>query len=64
MRGVALVERQVDHLEDGIQPADQVIVGRQLERDAILAQRAFRADDALGDGALAAQEGAGDFGGT
>ena len=58
---VALVEDEVDHLEHGGQALGKLGPARYLEGDALLGQRALGADDALGDGRLRDQEGAGDL---
>ncbi len=58
---VALVEDEIDDLEDRGQPRRQVPAARHLERHARLGQRPFRADDALRDGGLGHEKRARDF---
>lgn len=60
--GVALVEDQIDDLEDRGQPPGQFRTGRQLERDALVGQRLLGRRDALGDPGLGGEEGARDLG--
>src|SRR5438552_1650976 len=48
-RGIALVENQVDHLEDRSEPCDALGPTRHLEPDVRLGEGPLRADDALGD---------------
>ena len=63
-RRIALVEDQVDHLQHRRQAAGELGAARHLERHAGLGERALGAHDALRDGRLRHQEGAGDlFGG-
>ena len=61
-RRVALVEDEIDDLEDGGQPGGPRLAVRRLERNAGAGQRLLGADDALGDGRLRHQVGAGDLG--
>ncbi len=58
---VTLVEDEVDHLEHGGQAFGKLGPARHLEGDALLCQRPLGADDALGDGWLRDEEGAGDL---
>ena len=60
---VALVEHQVDDLEDRGQAARDLGPRRELERHPPGGQGALGPHDALGDGGLGDQEGPGDLGG-
>src|SRR5262249_34211075 len=60
-RGVALVEDQVDDLEHRRQPGREIGAARDLERNALLRERALRADDALRDRRLGDEERARDL---
>ena len=51
-RGVALVEHEVDHLEDRSQTFAELRAVRNLERDVGLRERSFGSHDALRDGRL------------
>jgi hypothetical protein len=59
--GIALVEDQVDDLQHRGEPLLPLLAARQLEAQAGLAERALGADDALGDGRFAGEEGARDL---
>ena len=59
-RGIAFVEDGVDDLEDGGEPLGALVAARDLEGNLGLGQRAFRADDALGDGPFGDEKGARD----
>jgi hypothetical protein len=61
--GVALVEDEVDDLEDGGEAGGEVGAAGDFEGDVFFGEGAFGADDALGDGGLGGEEGAGDLGG-
>src|SRR6266571_2292514 len=60
-RRVALVEDQVDDLEDRAQPPGELAGRGDLERDLRLGQGPFRPDDPLRDRRLAGQERPGDL---
>ena len=60
-RRIALVEDQVEDVEHRRQPLGAVRAARHLERHAGLRQRALGAHDALRDGRLGDEEGAGDL---
>ena len=60
-RRIALVEDQVDHLQHRRQAAGALGATRHFERHAGLGERALGAHDALRDGRLRHQEGAGDL---
>ena len=60
-RRVALVEDEIDHLEDRCEPDGKGVRARDLERHVGLGQRSLRANDPLGDGRLGDEEGAGDL---
>ncbi len=60
-RRVALVEHEVDDLEDRRQTRRTLAAARRLERDVRLRERALGADDPLGDGRLRREERAGDL---
>lgn len=58
---VALVEHQVDHLQDVAQPLGEFLQGRYLVGNPGLADLVLGPHDALGDGAGRGEEGAGDL---
>ena len=60
-RGIPLVEDEVDDLEHRGEPRGEVGTGGDLDRHAVLAQRALRARDALADGRLGGEVGARDL---
>ena len=60
--GVALVEDEVEDPQHGIEPLGQEVVGRDAIRDPRLADLALGPDEALGQGRLGDEEGAGDLG--
>jgi len=49
-RGIALIEDQIDHLEDGGEARHALGAARDFEPDVRLGKGPLRADDALGDG--------------
>ena len=59
--GVALVEDEVDDLEDGGEAGGELGAAGDLEGDVLVGEGAFGADDALGDGGFGGEEGAGDL---
>src|SRR2546428_1435915 len=59
--GVAFVEDEVDHFENGRQTRSKIRPAWDLKGNARLSQRAFGADDALGNGRLRSEKGARDF---
>jgi hypothetical protein len=59
---VALVEDEVEHGEDRIQPLGQEVLRRDAEGDASVADLALRADEALAHGGFRYEEGTGDLG--
>ena len=60
-RGIALVEHEVDHLEDRGEASVEVRALGNLERHPGLGQRSLRPDDPLGDRRLGDQERPGDL---
>ena len=60
-RGVALIEDEVDDLEHRRQTRGALGAARNLEGNALLGERPLGADDALSDGRLGDEEGAGDL---
>ena len=61
-RGVALVEDQVEDLEDAVEPLRQELEVRDPVRDAGVADLPLRPDEALGERRLRDEEGPGDLG--
>ena len=59
--GVTLVEDEVDDFEDGVEAGGEVGASGDFEGDVFLGESAFGANDALGDGGLGGEEGAGDL---
>ena len=59
--GVALVEDEVDDLEDGGEAGGELGAAGDFEGDVVFGEGAFGADDALGDGGFGGEEGAGDL---
>ena len=59
--GVALVEDEVDDLEDGGEAGGELEAAGDLEGDVFVGEGAFGADDALCDGGFGGQESAGDL---
>lgn len=59
---VALVEKEVDSLEDGIEPGREFFTAGNFERDAKLADALLGASEALGDGGLGGKESFRNFG--
>ena len=59
--GVALVEDEVDDLEDGGEAGGELAAAGDFEGDVRFGEGAFGANDALGDGGLGDEEGAGDL---
>ena len=59
--GVALVEDQVEHVQDGGQPLDALLGGRQSERHAGGLDALLRPADSLRHGGLGDQKRVGDF---
>jgi len=59
--GVTLVEDEIDDFEHGRESSGEIGAVRNLEGNARFGERAFGADDALGDGGFGDQEGASDF---
>src|SRR5262249_5427826 len=55
--GVALVENQVDHLEDGGKTGAEICRTRNFERDMSVRERPLGPDDSLGDGRFRDEEG-------
>ena len=60
-RRVALVEDEVDHLQDGCEAGLKIGALRDLERNVGLGQRPFRAHDPLADRGLRDKERSGDL---
>ncbi len=58
---IALVEDQIDHAEHGIEARREIGCGRHDIGNSRLADLRLGANDALGEGADAGKEGAGDF---
>ena len=61
-RVIALIEHQVQHAQHGLQALGEAVRGRNLVRDAGLADLALRPDEALGERRLGHEEGASDLG--
>ncbi len=61
-RGVALVEQEVEHREDGRRPLGQQVRGRDPVGDAGVADLLLRPHEPLGHRRLGDEEGAGDLG--
>ena len=61
-RRVALVEDEVEHAEDAVQPLGQELGRRHAVRDPGVADLALGPDQALGQGRLRDEEGPGDLG--
>ena len=61
--GVALVEDEVDDLQDGEEAGGQFGAAGDFEGDLFFGEGAPGADDALGDGGFGGEEGAGDLSG-
>ncbi len=59
--GVALVEDEVDHFEDGGEARGELGAAGDFEGDVFFGEGAFGADDALSDGGFGGEEGAGDL---
>src|SRR6267142_4149435 len=59
--GIAFVEDEVDDFEDGGEARGKLGLAGNLEGDASFGEAALGANDALGDGRLWDEEGAGDF---
>ena len=59
--GIAFVEDEVDHFENGRQTRGEIRPAGNLKGNARLGQRTLGADDTLGNGGLRDQKGAGDF---
>ena len=60
-RGIALVEDQIDHLQDGGEAGNALGAARDLEPDVRLGKRPLRADDPLADGRYRHEEPARDL---
>ena len=58
---VALIEDKVDNLEDGRKSNGEIGTARNFKGNARFGERAFGADDALGDGWFGNEKGASDF---
>lgn len=59
--GVALVENEVDDLEDGREAVRELGAAGDFEGDLFVGEGPFGADDALGDGGFGGEKGARDF---
>ena len=60
-RGIAFVENQVDHREDGVDPQAQFFAARRFKRNMCFQESFLGAEDALAHGFFRHQEGAGNF---
>ena len=60
-RGIAFVENQVDHREDGFDPQAQFFAARRFKRNMCFRESFLGAEDALAHGFFRHQEGAGNF---
>jgi hypothetical protein len=59
--GIALVEDEVDDLQNRSEAGGELVPARDFEGDVLFGEGAFGADDALSDGGFGGEEGAGDL---
>src|SRR6266487_1890980 len=57
VRGVTLVEEQIQHVEHALEPRSELARERDLDRDLLLADLPLGADQALGNGIRLGKEG-------